>query len=56
MDAKDHSGQFHDKNSICRLEWIAAAIEAARRLKKNEQRGPAVRPPRISLVRIDGRR
>jgi hypothetical protein len=57
MDAKDHGDQAHDKNSICRLEWIAAAIDAARRHKKDEQREPPVRSERVSLVRIDtGRR
>ena len=57
MDAKDHGEQAHDKNNICRLEWIAAAIDAARRHKEDEQREPPPRPRRISLVRIDtGRR
>jgi hypothetical protein len=57
MDAKDHGEQALDKNSICRLEWIAAAIDAARRHKEDEQREPPARPPRVSLVRIDtGRR
>jgi hypothetical protein len=57
MDAKDHGEQPHDKNSICRLEWIAAAIEAARRHKEDEQREPPARPRRMSLVRMDaGRR
>jgi hypothetical protein len=57
MDAKDHSEQGHEKNSICRLEWIAAAIEAARRHKQDEQREPPARPRRMSLVRMDvGRR
>ena len=57
MDAKDHGEQAHDKNNICRLEWIAAAIDAARRHKEDEQREPPARPRRITLVRIDsGRR
>jgi hypothetical protein len=56
MDAKDHGERLDDKNSICRLEWIAAAIEAARRHKEDEQRAPPARPPRISLVRIDNDR
>jgi hypothetical protein len=57
MDAKDHGEQAHDKNNICRLEWIAAAIDAARRHKKDEQREPPPRPRRVALVRIDtGRR
>ncbi len=37
MDAKDHGEQSVDKNSICRLEWIALAMEAARRHKQTEQ-------------------
>jgi hypothetical protein len=53
MDAKDRSEQFHDKISICRLEWIAAAIDAARRHKEDEQREPPARPRRISVVRLD---
>jgi hypothetical protein len=39
MDAKDHGehgSNACDKNSICSLEWIAWAIEAARRHKENE--------------------
>ncbi len=53
MDAKDHGEQPHDKISICRLEWIAAAIEAARRHKEDEQRDAPARPRRITLVRLD---
>jgi hypothetical protein len=54
MDAKDHSGHSHDKNSICSLEWIAWAIDAARRHKKDENRYPAARPrPVLTLVKID---
>jgi hypothetical protein len=57
MDAKDHGEQPGDKNNICRLEWIAAAIAAARRHKKDEQREPPARPRRMTLVRMDtGRR
>jgi hypothetical protein len=43
MDAKDHGEQSVDKNNICRLEWIAWAMEAARRHKQTEQQQP---PPR----------
>jgi hypothetical protein len=44
MDAKDHGEQSSDTNGICRLEWIAWAIDAARRHKEEEQRdGPAPR-------------
>jgi hypothetical protein len=56
MDAKDHGGHFVDKNHLCRLEWIAAAIEAARRHKHAEQREPPARPRRMALVRVAGRR
>jgi hypothetical protein len=57
MDAKDHSEFFSDKNNICRLEWIAAAIEAARRHKQDEQREAQARPRRMTLVRVEnGRR
>lgn len=41
MDAKDHGEYASDKNSICSLEWIAWAIEAARRHKEGEQLHPA---------------
>jgi hypothetical protein len=54
MDAKDHGEHSHDKNSICSLEWIAWAIDAARRYKQDEQRYPPVRPrPMLTLVKID---
>jgi len=54
MDGKDHGGHSHYKNSICSLEWIAWAIDAARRHKKDEQRVPPVRPrPLLTLVKID---
>jgi hypothetical protein len=53
MDAKDHGEQSHGKISICRLEWIAAAIDAARRHKEDEQRESPARPRRISVVRLD---
>jgi hypothetical protein len=38
MDAKDHREQPSSRNNICRLEWIAWAIEAARRHKEDEHR------------------
>jgi hypothetical protein len=54
MDAKDHGEHSHYKNSICSLEWIAWAIDAARRHKKDEHRDPPVRPRRgLTLVKID---
>jgi len=40
MDAKDHRDQSATENGICRLEWIAWAIEAARRHKEGEQLRP----------------
>lgn len=58
MDAKDHGESTDYKNNICRLEWIALAIDAARRHKQEEQRESPVRQRRVpTLVRIDcGRR
>jgi hypothetical protein len=56
MDAKDHGEHSLDKNSICSLEWIALAIEAARRHKEDEQREAPPRPRRVALVSIDGAR
>jgi hypothetical protein len=54
MNAKDHFEHSHDKNSICSLEWIAWAIDVARRYKKDEHRGPPARPRRgLTLVKID---
>ena len=54
MDAKDHGEHTFDKNNICRLEWIALAIDAARRHKQEEQREPPARQRRDpTLVRID---
>ena len=40
MDAKDHHEQQGTESGICRLEWIAWAIEAARRHKEGEQQRP----------------
>ncbi len=56
MDAKDHGEHSPEKNNICSLEWIALAIDAARRRKKHEQRGAPPRPQRVSLVLIAGHR
>jgi hypothetical protein len=54
MDAKDHGEHLHYKNSICSLEWIAWAIDAARRHKRHEPRYPSARPrPALTLVKID---
>ena len=41
MDSRDHDEREPGKNEICRLEWIAMAMEAARRYKESE-------PPRRS--------
>ena len=53
MDAKDHSEQSAEKTGICSLEWIAWAIEAARRHKEDEQRPPTTRPLRVVPLRIE---
>ena len=54
MDAKDRCEHSHYKHSICSLEWIAWAIDAARRHKKDEHRDPPVRARRgLTLVKID---
>ena len=53
MDAKDHGEHSHNKTSICSLEWIAWAIDAARRHKNHEHRDPPTRPrPMLTLVKI----
>jgi hypothetical protein len=53
MDAKHGEHSFY-KNSICSLEWIAWAIDAARRHKQDEHRYPPARPrPALTLVKID---
>jgi len=44
MDAKDHTEHDLHKNSICRLEWIAWAMDAARRHKEAEHLGVAPQP------------
>jgi hypothetical protein len=40
MDAKDPAERASDTNTICRLEWIAWAMEAARRHKEAEHVAP----------------
>jgi len=40
MDATDHREQPATPNGICRLEWIAWAIEAARRHKEGDHQRP----------------
>jgi hypothetical protein len=39
MDGKDRVEPAPHKNNICSLEWIAWAMEAARRHKEAEQLG-----------------
>jgi hypothetical protein len=39
MDAKDHVEHDSCESSICRLEWIAWAMDAARRYKEAEHVG-----------------
>jgi hypothetical protein len=39
MEAKDHAESESSQNIICRLEWIAWAMDAARRHKEGEQLG-----------------
>jgi hypothetical protein len=41
MDGKDRVERAPSKNNICSLEWIAWAMEAARRHKEAEQLGDA---------------
>jgi hypothetical protein len=43
MDAKDHTERELHENTICRLEWIAWAMDAARRHKEAEHLGVAPR-------------
>ena len=50
MDARDHGQQAAETNGICRLEWIAWAIEAARRHKEDEPRTPPPGPRHLTVV------
>jgi hypothetical protein len=43
MDAKDHDEHTADRSNICRLEWIAWAIDAARRHKDDDPASAAMR-------------
>jgi hypothetical protein len=36
MDSREQAERESPSNSICRLEWIALAMEAARRYKERE--------------------
>lgn len=40
MEANNHGNHAADKSNLCRLEWIAWAIEAARRHKEEERHSP----------------
>jgi hypothetical protein len=53
MDAKDHREQQGTESGICRLEWIAWAIEAARRHKEGEQQQRPPSPHRANPFESD---
>lgn len=38
MDSTDHDDREPAGNQICRLEWIALAMDAARRYKEEQRR------------------
>jgi hypothetical protein len=46
MDGKHSRDHDSSKSTLCRLEWIAAAIDAARRHKEDEQRAAPPAPRR----------
>ncbi len=48
MEAKDRTERELEKNTICRLEWIAWAMEAARRHKEAEHLGVSPQEPDFS--------
>lgn len=50
MEAQDHREQASTGKDICRLEWIAWAIEAARRHKEESAAAERPLPPRQSLA------
>ncbi len=53
MDAKDHGEHTANRTNICSLEWLAWAIDAARRHKDDEQvetRVPPIADYRQPLV------
>ncbi len=52
MDAKDRGELAENKNELCRLEWIAWAIDAARRHKEVEHQDPpeSRRSKRVDVV------
>lgn len=49
MDS-DHGDREFPQSSICRLEWIALAMDAARRYKETE---PQHREPRDNRAQLD---
>jgi len=49
MDARDHGQHAANTNGICRLEWIAWAIDAAHRHKDDEQHIPSTVPRRTLI-------
>ena len=49
MDARDYGEHVADTNGICRLEWIALAIDAAHRHKGDEQGIPPTVPRRTLI-------
>jgi hypothetical protein len=54
MDARDHGEHVANTNGICRLEWIALAIDAAHRHKEDQQHIPPAIPRRpLFLVRFE---
>jgi hypothetical protein len=53
MDSRDHGNRESSNSTICSLEWIALAIEAARRHKEAEH---AHREPREDLEERDAGR
>jgi hypothetical protein len=53
MDAQDHREPQEMERGICHLEWIAWAIEAARKHKEIEHRQPLSSLRRRALERVD---
>ena len=47
MDSKDHDERERSKNSICSLEWIALAMDAARRYTEAQQLGQRPRDDQV---------
>jgi hypothetical protein len=49
MDAQDHDERERSKNNICSLEWIAWAMDAARRHKETERLADRSQDRRVEL-------